>query len=294
MRWNRIALVLLLLGALAQAAPAGIIFGKKPKANPAERIPELIVTIKTEKDESRRVAAAAELREYDTAANPEIVHVLIDVMLNDAKPSVRAEAADSLGKIRPITKEAGWALEQAMAKDASMRVRLQARYALLGYQWNGYESVKVNEPIVTTPPAGTPGTTTVAAPPGPALAPVITPTGNPPVVRGQPVPPGSPLTMTPSTIISTSASPSAMTPPPAPARDKDGGFFSSLFRGRGKDKTPTPIPTMNESAPPPLVEPSGNPPVFRPVPQGLPKIPPLPQSPEPVRGPGPDLTPPGR
>lgn len=289
MRWNRIGLVLLLMGGLAQAAPAGIIFGKKPKPNPAERIPELIVIIKTEKDESRRVAAAAELREYDTTANPEIVHVLIDVLLNDAKPSVRAEAADSLGKIRPITKEAGWALEQAMAKDGSMRVRLQARYALLGYQWNGYEGIKGNDPVVTTPPAGAaPGTTVVTSPSGPALGPVITPTGNPPVVRGQPVPPGAPLSQSPTTVISTSSS-----PPAAPAKDKDSGFFSSLFRGRSKDKPPA-TPILNESAPPPLVEPSGNPPVFRPAPAtGLPKIPPLPSSPEPVRG-GPELTPPGK
>src|SRR5439155_25781395 len=121
------SLALVTVGALALPAPAGILFGKKTKPNPAERVPELIVIVKTDKDESKRASAAEELRQYDPAAHGDIVPVLIDVLMNDPKPAVRVEAAESLGKLRPISQEAGWALEQAKEKDSSMRVRAKAR-----------------------------------------------------------------------------------------------------------------------------------------------------------------------
>jgi hypothetical protein len=136
----RISLALLVAAALALPAPAGVLFGKKTKPTPAERVPELIVIVKTDKDESKRAAAAEELRQYDPAANPDIVPVLIDVLLNDAKPAVRAEAAETLGKLRPVSQEAGWALEQAEEKDNSWRVRTKARYVLMTYHWAGYHT----------------------------------------------------------------------------------------------------------------------------------------------------------
>ena len=136
----RMTLALLTVGALALPAPAGILFGKKTKPNPAERVPELIVIVKTDKDESKRVAAAEELRQYDPAAYTDIVPVLIDVLMNDSKPAVRAEAAESLGKLRPVSQEAGWALEQAQDKDSSWRVRTKARYVLMTYHWAGYHT----------------------------------------------------------------------------------------------------------------------------------------------------------
>src|SRR5947209_19796062 len=99
MRLWRLSLILLTTGALTLPASAGIIFGKKTKPNPAERVPQLIVAVKTDKDESKRLSAAEELRQYDPAAFPDIVPVLIDVMMNDDKPSVRSEAAERLGKM---------------------------------------------------------------------------------------------------------------------------------------------------------------------------------------------------
>ncbi len=126
MRFWRIPLVLISVGLLAVPAPAGILFGKKTKPNPAERVPELIVIVKTDKDESKRASAAEELRQYDPKAFAEIVPVLIDVLLSDPKPGVRSEAAESLGNLRPVSQEAGWALEQARDKDASWRVRTKA------------------------------------------------------------------------------------------------------------------------------------------------------------------------
>jgi hypothetical protein len=89
-------LALPLLATLPALASAGLFFGKKaPKPDPATRVPELIVTVKTDGDENKRAEAAEELRQYDPAAQPDIVPVLIDVLLHDAKPSVRAEAAQS-------------------------------------------------------------------------------------------------------------------------------------------------------------------------------------------------------
>src|SRR5205807_2704180 len=126
MRSYRFLLALLLPAAIALPAHAGLIFGRHAKVNPAQRVPELIVQVKNDKNESKRESAARELRDYDPTANPDIVPVLVDVVQNDATPSVRAEAAQSLGKLRPVSQIAGWALEEAL-KDSSIRVRLQAR-----------------------------------------------------------------------------------------------------------------------------------------------------------------------
>jgi len=143
---------LVFLPALAGPGYAGIFFGKKNKKmpTPAERVPELLAQVKSDGDESKRAAAAQELRQYDPAQFPMIVPVLVEVMLTDSKPVVRAEAAQSLGKIRPISQQAGMALEQALNSDASMRVRLQARSSLLQYHWSGYRSVRKDEVVPQT------------------------------------------------------------------------------------------------------------------------------------------------
>ncbi len=136
---------------LAGPTYAGIFFGRKnKKPTPMERVPELLALVKSDGDESKRAAAAQELRMYDPNQFPMIVPVLVDVLLTDAKPSVRAEAAQSLGKMRPITQQAGMALEQSLANDASMRVRLQARSSLLQYHWSGYHSARKDDLVPQT------------------------------------------------------------------------------------------------------------------------------------------------
>jgi hypothetical protein len=173
----RLLLVPLVCAVAAGPAAAGILFGKKaPKPNPAERVSELIGTVKLDKDENKRATAAEELRHSDPKAHPDVVPILIDVLLNDPKPSVRSEAAQSLGKLRPVSQEAGWALEQAVAKDASMRVRLQARTALLSYQWAGYQSQKTADGPTLFPKDAPP-----AKP-----APVLPPTSEPPLAPPAP------------------------------------------------------------------------------------------------------------
>ncbi|HZV07310.1 MAG TPA: HEAT repeat domain-containing protein [Gemmataceae bacterium] len=142
---------LVLLPAVAGPSYAGIFFGKKnKKPTPAERVPELLALVKNDGDESKRAAAAQELRQYDPGQFPMIVPVLVDVLLTDTKPGVRTEAAQSLGKMRPISQQAGMALEQALANDSSMRVRLQARSSLLQYHWSGYRSVRKDELVPQT------------------------------------------------------------------------------------------------------------------------------------------------
>jgi hypothetical protein len=213
MMCRRLLLASLLLAVLAGSAPAGIIFGKKgTKPTPAERVAELIATLKSDGDEHKRAAAAEELRQFDAKQFSEILPVLVEALLNDPKPSVRSEAAQSIGKIRPVSKEAGWALEQAVAKDASMRVRLQARSALLHYHWAGYHGgkesaapaapavIQTKEPPLAAPPpakAASPESPRVQA--KPVSQPVVPTPAVPAVNTGngpRPLPQGPPLVPT--------------------------------------------------------------------------------------------------
>ena len=230
MRWSRMLLALPLLAALPALAQAGLFFGKKAaKPDPATRVPELIVTVKTDGDENKRAAAAEELRQYDPAAQTDIVPVLIDVLLHDAKPAVRAEAAQSLGKLRPVNQQAGWALEQAVSKDASMRVRVQARSALLLYHMSGYHSAKVDDPPAENPspkekekeptgPLPPAVKTSTAPPPRQAGKGRLSPTPMPSVAMPaqSAEPPLAPETPSPAEVKPLPSAAPPLVPPPAP------------------------------------------------------------------------------
>lgn len=151
MQWRRFLLVCLLQLSVSWPASAGIFFNRQPKVNPEQRVQELIVILKTDTNEGKRASAAGELRQFETKTFPFIVPILIDALQTDPKAGVRVEAAESLGKIRPISQEAGRALEQALAKDASMRVRLTARTSLWQYQLGGYRSGKEEGPVIQDP-----------------------------------------------------------------------------------------------------------------------------------------------
>jgi hypothetical protein len=163
MKWRHILLLPLVLAVTAPPTSAGF-FSRKPKSNPAERVPELLIQLKTGKDEGHRLAAAEELRQYDAKAYPEVVTSLIDALGRDTSAAVRAEAASSLGKLRPISQSAGYALEQAQNNDGAVRVRLAARQALLQYHLVGYRSGKSADVPATTAPAEM----TISTPPGPS------------------------------------------------------------------------------------------------------------------------------
>lgn len=181
--WRRI-LILAVAVQLAATLPAsaGIIFNRKAKPAPAQRVPELIGILKGDPNEGKREAAADELRQYDPKAYPEIVPVLMDAAQRDAKPEVRAEAVQSLGKLRPVSQEVGLMFEQVLANDSSNKVKWQARTALLQYQMSGYRKGKQEGPAVvpqtTTqePPLAEP-----VPPQPPRIAPVPTPSQPVPV-----------------------------------------------------------------------------------------------------------------
>ena len=155
---------------LAATVQAGPLFSwrKAEKPDPKVRVPELLQILKSDKDEIKRSNAAVELRQYDAGAFPDMVPALINALFTDTRAGVRIDAAQTLSKIRPVSQTIGEALEQAMEKDVSMRVRLQARSSLLSYQWAGYRGGKKPEagPAVATVPAPVkqPTTTPVTAP----------------------------------------------------------------------------------------------------------------------------------
>ncbi|HKB39499.1 MAG TPA: HEAT repeat domain-containing protein [Gemmataceae bacterium] len=190
MKWQSILALVTTAAALATPAQAGILFGKKKPApvDPNQRVPELLDIVKTSPDEHKRAQAAEELRKYDPQAFPDMVPVLIDVLANDPKPSVRVEAVQTLGKLRPISPPVGQALEQAVAKDTSMRVRLQARSSLLQYHWSGYRTPKkdASPPQTKEPPLAPPLPGELPAP-AQAVQPVAPPVARPAAAIGPPV-----------------------------------------------------------------------------------------------------------
>ena len=158
MRYQQWLLVLVVALGLSRSATAGI-FTRKPKVEPAEQVPTLVMQLKTDKDEGKRQAAAEELRNFDPKAFTEIMTVLVDALTRDTAVGVRVEAASSIAKLRPINQQAGFALEQAASNDPSMRVRMAARQSLWQYHLVGYRSSKPAEsdakgPALTPPANG--------------------------------------------------------------------------------------------------------------------------------------------
>ena len=147
-----IILVVVLIPAFVVPVQGSIFRKSAPKTDPATRVPELLSTIKTDKDDRKRTSAIEELRNVDAKTYPEIVPVLIDALLQDQRPNVRWEAAQTLGRIRPPSAAAAQALEQAASRDSSRWVRLHSRTALVGYKVAGVGAKKTDE-TTNTPPA---------------------------------------------------------------------------------------------------------------------------------------------
>jgi hypothetical protein len=151
------------------------------------------------------------------------VPALIDALNNDPKSHVRIEAAHSLSKLRPVSQTIGEALEQAVARDTSMRVRLQARSALLQYHWAGYRGKKTDVPPLNTsrepPLAGDSNPPVISTKPGPSTTPGST--LPPPVLPGnqpriQPVPVTPAGNVTPAVRPATTKEPPLVEVPPVP------------------------------------------------------------------------------
>src|SRR5947209_3875180 len=120
MHRRRCLVASLLVLVCAMPVWAGGLFSRHPKPKPEERVPQLLVILKTDQDEHKRSTAAEELRQYDLAAFPNAVAALLDALAHDPKAGVRVESADTLSKVRPVSPQIGLALEAAMAQDTSM------------------------------------------------------------------------------------------------------------------------------------------------------------------------------
>jgi len=246
MKWQRSFAILTTAAVLAAPAQAGLIFGKKKApVDPNQRVPELLDVVRTSPDEHKRAQAAEELRRYDPQAYPDMVPVLIGVLAGDAKPSVRAEAASTLGKLRPISPAVGQALEQALAKDGSMRVRLQVRSSLLQYHWSGYRTPKKDAvpPQTKEPPLAPPlpGERGPATPPV-TLAPPVT---HPPPAAGPPAP-AAPAPAVPPVVVT----------PPGDAKDPSVPVIKMTPVPSGA----RPMPTGPAQPAPPAAKPKPAPP----------------------------------
>ena len=147
----RRALALAILVAFVGFAHAG---DKKPIT--PERVGQLLTVLRSDLNEDNRTHAAEELGRVDASRYPEIIPLLIETMRSDPKPAVRAEVVDSLAKIRPLTKEAGKALEAAK-EDGSFKVRWHARTAARVYHNAGYQEQE--KKVAATPAKPSPAAT---------------------------------------------------------------------------------------------------------------------------------------
>jgi hypothetical protein len=127
-----IALVVIVGGLVGGAVAAD----KKPLS--LERMGQLLTILRSDLNEDNRAQAAQELSRADGAQYPEVASYLIEALRHDPKPAVRSEALESLVRLRPITAQAGKAIDAAK-EDASFKVRWKARTASRTYHAAGYQ-----------------------------------------------------------------------------------------------------------------------------------------------------------
>ena len=240
---------LLAVFALLSAAPvhAGIIFNrhsKQPaKPNGSDVASQLIRIVSGDADERRRAAAAVELGKVDLRQHPEAGKALIEVLRGDSSATVRGEAAQALGRMRPLTQQVAEALDAASSSDSVLRVRQLARNSLTAFLQAGYKPGNQTESPTHDPsyagPVNPPVQPSAPAPlPSPFVRRNIRPlapaneTGEPPLAEASPVEsakpaiPSTPLKAAPSgTNIPAiqpplaTEEPNAPTKTPAPKKD---------------------------------------------------------------------------
>ena len=226
-----VAMMLLVMAAqVASAGPLSDFFDRKSRGNGPDRVVELLSTLQNDADASKRARAADELGHMDGQAYPEIVPALSNVLQKDSSASVRKDAATALGHLKPPTREAADALDQAIANDTSPWVRLHARTARLGYHAPA-------PPAPPAQPAPMPTKTTTNASPllskplpspsAPGIPPTATkplPTPPPSSKSGNPMEPGKflpdPMPLPPETK-------NAKELPPEPKNDNGGAILAA-------------------------------------------------------------------
>jgi hypothetical protein len=178
MVWRFLFIVPLATVGMTLPSQAGI-FTRKPKVDPAEHVAELVHTLRTDKDERHRVSAADELGSLDAKTYPIVQSALIEALMHDSSSSVRHESAQALGRVRPLSAQAAFALQQAVTSDNSTRVRLTARTALWEYHLAGFRGsgTPPTGPQTLEPPMATgQAQTGIPAPPRANTRPSVEPT----------------------------------------------------------------------------------------------------------------------
>ena len=254
---NKLALwtTLILLPSIAVPVQAqGIfgIFGRKttPRGPAAQRVPELIMTLKTDSDERRRANAAEELGQFDAATYAEITPVLVEALLNDPRPGVRMEAGSALGALRPASQAAANALDKSASNDDNWRVRIHSKGIGLKYRWAGIpsqgnsspaKSIRTEEPPLFEPQG--------------IIAPPVGDSPMPPAGKGLigAVPAGPVLI--PQAPSAKSASADSSTPQfrPAMPRPLPQGPFTTAAPQKPAASVPAPLPMATEG---PMLEPA--------------------------------------
>jgi hypothetical protein len=221
-----LALVVLIgVAVTASSAPAqGLnIFKRrsKPDTSPATKVKQLAETLRASPDEGKRKQAAEDLREFDPRSNPDLIPALMGAVQKDPVPGVRSAAAESIGKLKPVSQPAGLTLEAVAQADPDAGVREAAKQALWQYHLNGYRPPTTGplapqsaEPPLAAKPVSRPGKP--APPPATGFRPITNSVGKglffpqtsePPLAR--PKPPAAPA--------KEPAKPTTVLPPPQPA-----------------------------------------------------------------------------
>jgi hypothetical protein len=149
------------------------------------RVRQLADTLRSDPDEKRRKAAVKELADADPRMHAEVIPALIAALRKDSA-SVRASAAEAIGRFRTVYPLAGAALEIAAESDPSQAVRDAAKQSLWEYHLNGYKSTKdtffsqTAEPPIAKPATPQPPITTEPTPAPAIVVANLVPTPEPP------------------------------------------------------------------------------------------------------------------
>ncbi|MEZ6139264.1 MAG: HEAT repeat domain-containing protein [Zavarzinella sp.] len=139
---NRIVLISICGLLFASSASAGL-FERRKKADEEAYVEKLLQRLATDPSEVVRAVAAKELLDFDGKTHPAILPSLVKSLQNDPSPMVRSEAAAAIGRVRPPSPKAGFALEQALTNDASETVQKNAQWSLTQYRFLGYQGNQI-------------------------------------------------------------------------------------------------------------------------------------------------------
>jgi hypothetical protein len=191
---TRVVLLVLIAAPTVATADGDGPLSRRPRLLDAARIRQLADIVRSDPDEKRRKAAVTELGDADPRVHPEVMPSLVAALRKDAA-SVRAAAAETIGRFRMVFPLAGDALEQAAESDPSQVVRDAAKQSLWEYHLSGYKSAKGKEAFLSQtaePPIAKPAGPRPPVTSEPPTAPTIV------VARAVPLPPPAAIPLPPT------------------------------------------------------------------------------------------------